>query len=877
MRRFFAPEIVQTSALDCGPAALQSLLSGFRLPSSYGRLREACQTGLDGTSIDTIEAVASARGLEAEQLILPADHVFLPESKSLPAIVVVTLADGLSHFVVVWRRHGSYLQVMDPSVGRRWVRAVDFQRELYSHRLTVPAEAWREFAGSDEFCRTLARRLRALNLSSAEAAEALRRAKTDAGWRGLATLDAACRALTAVRQSAKAGNLHVRSSRALQALCEQPEAIPEQFWSARSEDEGDSLRMRGAVLVRALRRKTQSEEGGPQLFAPELEGALPASAFCQVVGYLRKNGLLTPVYLGLTVAGVAGGLFVEALLFRGLFDFSSQLKLPGQRLSAMGALLMFAGVVSLLDLLSFAGATRICRRLEMAFRSAFLAKVPRLPDRYFQSRLQSDMGERSHALHRLRYLPDIVRRLLASIFELLATAAGIVWLEPSTAPFVVCAVLAALTPACLSRSFLNESDLRVRTHAAALTRFYLDAALGLTSIRVHGAEDNLRRAHGSRLKEWMRAALRLQRGVVTVESVQTTAMFASIAMLFLVHPLSGANVGRLLLVAYWALNLPTAGQNIGILLRQLPGYRSLVLRVCELAETAEEKQCSPAVLTDAPSIRFSGVAAEASGHSILNGVDLDLTSGAHVAIVGPSGAGKSSLIGLLLGWLAPSQGQILIGGSPLNAVQLRRSAAWLDPSVQLWNKTLFDNVTFGATAGSGEAGAAADAAHLRPVLQDLPEGLQTMLGEGGARLSGGEGQRVRLARTILRTDAPLVLLDEPFRGLDRELRAQLLVEARHRWSSSTLLCVTHDLRETRNFDRILVVEGGRVVEQGTPAELLQSEFSRYRTMMEAEEALQNGLWQSRHWRRLHMHGGHLTEEHSPRHSLQTVRASEEVA
>lgn len=104
-RRFFIPEVVQTSAMDCGPAALKALLAGFRIPISYGRLREACQTSLDGSSIDTVELVAARVGLNAEQVMLPLDHLLLRESGSLPAVVVVQLPAGVTHFVVAWRRH----------------------------------------------------------------------------------------------------------------------------------------------------------------------------------------------------------------------------------------------------------------------------------------------------------------------------------------------------------------------------------------------------------------------------------------------------------------------------------------------------------------------------------------------------------------------------------------------------------------------------------------------------------------------------------------------------------------------------------------------------------------------------------------------------
>src|SRR5262245_35152588 len=145
-RRFLAPEVVQTSAMDCGPASLKCLLEGFGAPVSYGRLREACQTDVDGTSIDTMEEVAAQLGLEAEQVMAPADHLLLSESESLPAIVIVRLANGLTHFLVVWRTHGRYVQVMDPGMGRRWMSREQLISELYIHTATIPASAWREWA-----------------------------------------------------------------------------------------------------------------------------------------------------------------------------------------------------------------------------------------------------------------------------------------------------------------------------------------------------------------------------------------------------------------------------------------------------------------------------------------------------------------------------------------------------------------------------------------------------------------------------------------------------------------------------------------------------------------------------------------------------------
>ncbi len=193
-RRFLAPEVIQTSAMDCGPAALKCLLEGFGVGVSYGRLREACQTSVDGTSIDTIETLAQSLGLDAEQVMMPVDHLLLPEADALPAIVVVRLPSALTHFVVVWRAHGDWVQVMDPARGRRWVRRAAFLRDVYTHALALPADAFRDWAGSENFTAPLARRMRAVGIGDADALIAP--ALAEPGWSRIAALDGAVRTVT---------------------------------------------------------------------------------------------------------------------------------------------------------------------------------------------------------------------------------------------------------------------------------------------------------------------------------------------------------------------------------------------------------------------------------------------------------------------------------------------------------------------------------------------------------------------------------------------------------------------------------------------------------------------------------------------------------
>lgn len=918
IRRLLAPEVVQTSAMDCGPAALKCLLEGFATPVSYGRLREACQTDVDGASIDTMEEVANQLGLEAEQIMLPADHILLPGAKILPAIAVVMLPAGITHFVVVWRRAGGLVQVMDPAVGRRWTPSRQFLSELYIHRTPVDAVDWRAWAGSGSFAQAVERRLGMLGVARRTASALLRGAAADPQWRSLAALDAAIRMTDSlVRCRGLRGG--AEAAWVLERLFEnsrnpaQEELIPAQYWPVRPlplrEDAADQLLVRGAVLVRVRGRKSavktsspQSSPGSePQPLSPELAAALkqsPDRPGQELLRMLRADGTLVP---GAVLAGLlfaSGGVLIEALLFRGLFDLARELGTSGQRIGAMAVVLLFALALLLLDLPLAAAVLRMGRRLESRWRMAFLRSVPRLGDHYFQSRLTSDMAERGHAVQRIRRLPDLGAQLVRSVFELILTAAGVAWLDPGCAVMACIAAAAAVLLPLAGQPALAERDLRVRSHSAALTRFYLDALLGLVAIRAHGAERAVRREQETLLTEWAAAGVRLQRAVVSIEALQFFSGFGLGAWMLMVHLSRGSELGGVLLLVYWALRLPVLGQDIALLARQYPAYRNTVLRLLEpLGAPAQEASSGGAgqegdlphdaaqeassrgawQVGDLPyeggvRIAFEGVAVRAAGHSILEGIDLAIEPGNHIAIVGPSGAGKSSLVGLLLGWHRAAAGQVLVDGAPLDNARLeslRRETAWVDPAVQLWNHSLLENLYYGKSGGAGgdhvaPVSCAIEMADLGSVLEKLPDGLQTPLGEGGALVSGGEGQRVRLGRAVLRTGVRLVILDEPFRGLDRERRRELLERARTLWRDATLLCITHDVAETLSFDRVLVIEGGRVAEAGVPGELARQPRSRYSDLLCAEEDVRTGLWGGSEWRRIRLESGELTETRAAR-------------
>ncbi|HTW89520.1 MAG TPA: cysteine peptidase family C39 domain-containing protein [Candidatus Binataceae bacterium] len=846
--RLLVPEVVQTSNMDCGPAALKSLLEGFGIPINYGRLREACQTGVDGTSIDTIEDVANQLGLEAEQIMLPRDHVLLDEARALPAIAVVVLANGITHFVVIWRRFGRFVELMDPAVGRRWVSTERFLSDLYVHAQRVDPEAWREYAGSDDFLSPLRGRLRAIGIQDDRAVSA---ALADRGWRSLAALDAAVRMLASL---ADAGAIHRGAdwARLLTEFVEKPDTIPEHYWTVRAD--GDGLLMRGAVLVRALGPSREQRKLGAEMAAVlDQPSAHPGA---ELLRLLRADGVFTPAAIAAALALSSAAVIFEAILFRGLIG-------AGRGLFA--ATLALSAVLLLLEIPVASSLLRFGRRLEVHLRLAFLEKLPRLADRYFQSRLKSDMAERSHSIHLIRRLPELGGQLLRYGFEIVFTTAAIIWIDPPSAPLAVAAAIAALAIPLCSQPFLMERDLRLRTHAGALTHFYLDALLGLIAIHSHGGQPAVRREHEALLSEWARAGLNLQRAVLSLETLQFLAGFGLAIWLLASHLARGGDPGTALLLVFWALNLPALGQEVAIIAWQYPSYRNITLRLLEPLGALEERRPATGANAQAGgpvSIKLDNVSVVAAGHVVLRDVNLSIPAGSHVAIVGASGAGKSSLVGLLLGWHRAASGCVVIDGTELDDTgldRLRPHIAWVDPAVQLWNRPLSENLRYGLADGaSAPVERAIEATDLTRVIDRLPDGLATPLGEGGGLVSGGEGQRVRLARALLRPGVRLAILDEPFRGLDFEQRHTLLQRAREAWRGATLLVISHDIGEALAFDRVLVLEGGQIVEDGNPRELAADPKSRFHSMLEAERAIREEFWNGPEFRHLRLDHGQLT-------------------
>ncbi|MDA8362454.1 MAG: thiol reductant ABC exporter subunit CydC [Gammaproteobacteria bacterium] len=227
------------------------------------------------------------------------------------------------------------------------------------------------------------------------------------------------------------------------------------------------------------------------------------------------------------------------------------------------------------------------------------------------------------------------------------------------------------------------------------------------------------------------------------------------------------------------------------------------------------------------SLRYSS-----AGPWVLADIQLDLAPGRHVAIIGPSGAGKSSLISVLVRFRDYERGEIRLGGNSLRAYRaedLRSMMSVVSQQLHLFNVTVRENLLLSAPdADQARIEAAAKAAQIHEDIMALPDAYDSYVGEAGLKLSGGQIRRLAIARALLK-DAPILILDEPTEGLDAATEHALMDSLAASLGNRTLLLITHRLAGLDRMDEIVVLDGGRIIERGTHAQLLGGD-TRYRQM-----------------------------------------------
>jgi ATP-binding cassette subfamily B protein len=429
------------------------------------------------------------------------------------------------------------------------------------------------------------------------------------------------------------------------------------------------------------------------------------------------------------------------------------------------------------------------------------------------------------------FVDTVTYRIVGSLVPLVFGAV-VLW---SYEPMLVVGLLVMIALTVLAATPLIRRRQRlVNDREAAIARVsghVADSLTNMETIRAFAAERREADEHRSRVADSRRLTLRSwDYGNLRVDTlIAPMSVLTNVLGLFVAIAFGGPGQGvEEVVVAFTYYSNAT---QIMFEFNQI--YRRLESSMTEAAQFTELLLDPPTVLDPAApepllprdtGIRFEAVTfAHAGAKPIFQGLDLDVPAGARIGLVGRSGGGKTTLTRLLLRMSDIDGGRILIGGQDISRLRqsdLRSLIAYVPQEPAMFHRSLRDNIAFarpGAT--DDEIRAAAAAAHVTEFADQLPDGFATLVGERGVKLSGGQRQRVALARAILR-DAPVLLLDEATSALDSE--SELLVQDAlwRLMDGRTALVVAHRLSTVAGMDRLVVLDHGRVVEQGTHGELL---------------------------------------------------------
>jgi subfamily B ATP-binding cassette protein MsbA len=363
----------------------------------------------------------------------------------------------------------------------------------------------------------------------------------------------------------------------------------------------------------------------------------------------------------------------------------------------------------------------------------------------------------------------------------------------------------------------------------ALAYVVEENALAWRIVRLQGAEA----AQQARLAGRAEALRRVQMKIVVASALTTplTQMLAAMALSAVItialwqSRSDGTTVGSFVAFVGAMMLLVAPLKHLTDVMGAVTRGLVSVERGLELAEQVPvERGGSFAVERARGEIRFDGVGLRyaADTPAALDGVSLHVRAGETVALVGPSGAGKTTLVNLLPRFIEPGAGVITLDGVPLaqwDMRALRRQFALVSQDVVLFNDTIAANVSLGAAMSDEQVRAALEAANLLDFVGRLPRGLATPIGHNGSELSGGQRQRLAIARALAK-DAPILILDEATSALDSESERAVQEALERLMVGRTTLVIAHRLSTIEHADRVVALDGGRLVEQGTHAELL---------------------------------------------------------
>lgn len=375
------------------------------------------------------------------------------------------------------------------------------------------------------------------------------------------------------------------------------------------------------------------------------------------------------------------------------------------------------------------------------------------------------------------------------------------------------------------RAEMNELD------GTALSRA-VDSLLNYETVKYFNAEEREKERYAGAARSYAAAAIKSENslGWLNMTQAAITNLLMAFALGFTVWQWSRGllTVGDLVAVQTYLVQLFRPLDMLGWVYRTIrQGLIDMaaMFRLIDTTVEVEDAPGAPALVVHRPSVVFDRVSfGYEPDRQILHDLSFEVAAGSHLAIVGPTGAGKSTIGRLLFRFYDPVAGRILIDGQDIAQVtqeSLRRHIGIVPQDSVLFNDTIRYNIAYGRDgADSGDVVDAARGAAILPFINALPQGFDTQVGERGLKLSGGEKQRVAIARTLVK-NPPILLLDEATSALDSRTEQEILATLRRVSEHRTTIAIAHRLSTVADADCILVLESGRLAESGTHQQLIR--------------------------------------------------------